>query len=459
MKSNASNLSLCRAEMRHRGGRCPPHARELYGRVIRTVNQPDRRADIDVSYAEAPASGLSFSTYLYRPVGWAIWHTASALVRDRNIGHDPVLIAPPDWSFRVRIGRFRGERRDADLVRRWLEESGFPFDTPPRRPNPRQRGVSGWFSLIFVIAVIAAGGTILYRTVFHKSNISGVVIDSYTLTPIAGATVVAGDLSVGTDRDGTFRLRDDVSAYTVTKQGYDAAQVSVTPGVDEFRVSIRPNTVHGKITSSADGSPVVGATVNAVVASRIVGTTTSNDRGEFELSDVPEGASLAVEASDFADDMTAINRRTTLEFQLRPDVLTGVVKDVQGNPIAGALVAVGERYTHTNTDGSYRLKDVGPSGTAYFKAPGFAEVDKPLTPQLHLDTSLPPITVKALYATALTASDPKLLNPLIDTIDTTELNAMVVDLKDSSGHVFYNSQVPLANDIKATDPLSIRPPW
>lgn len=334
-----------------------------------------------------------------------------------------------------------------------MEDSGFPFDMPPRRPTPGRRGISGWFSLVLVIAVIAAGATLLYQTVFQESGISGVVIDSYTLTPIADATVAASDLNVGTDRDGKFRLDHDVASYTVDKQGYDAAEISVTPGADEFHVSIRPNTVHGTITSSADSSPVVGATVNIVVGSRTVVSTTTNDDGTFELSGVPVGASLAVEADDFAGDTTAINRRTTLDFQLRPDVLTGVVKDAQGNAIAGALVAVGDSYTHTNADGSYRLEDVAQSGTAYFKAAGFAEVDKPLTPELRLDASLAPISVKALYATALTASDPKLRDPLIDTIDKTELNAMVVDLKDSTGHVFYNSQVPLANEIKATDPL------
>jgi hypothetical protein len=334
-----------------------------------------------------------------------------------------------------------------------LEDSGFPFDMPPRQPYRRYRGVSAWLSLILVIAVVAALATLLYQTVFHRAGISGVVIDSYTLTPIAGATVVAGDLSVGTDRDGKFRLGDDVASYSVKKQGYDAAEVSVTRTTDQYRVSLRPNTVHGRITSSADNSPVVGATVNVVVGSRTVGSTTTNDRGEFELTDVPDGASLAVDADDFASDTTNIDRHTTLDFQMRPDVLTGVVKDAQGKPIAGALVAVGDSYTHTTADGTYRLKDVAQGGRAYFKAPGFAEIDKPLTPELHLDASLSPITVKALYASAQTASDPKLLGPLIDTIDTTELNAMVVDLKDSSGHVFYNSRVPLANDIKATDPI------
>ncbi|HVX29248.1 MAG TPA: putative glycoside hydrolase [Nitrolancea sp.] len=334
-----------------------------------------------------------------------------------------------------------------------MEESGFPFDMPPRRPQRRQRALSGWFSLILLIAVIAAGGTLLYQTVFHKSGISGVVIDSYTLTPIAGATVIAGDLSVGTDRNGSFRLRDSVASYTVKKPGYDAATISVTPGTDQFHISIRPNTVRGTVTSKADGSAVAGATVTAMLGSRTVGSTSTDGQGAFELTDVPENASLAVEADDFAGETVSIDRRTTLDVQLRPDVLTGVVKDAQGNPIAGALVAAGSSYTHTGADGSYRLKDVAQSGTAYFKAPGFAEVDKPIAPDLHLDASLSPISVKALYATALTASDPKRLDPLIDTIDKTELNAMVVDLKDSSGHVFYNSQVPLAKDIKATDPI------
>lgn len=334
-----------------------------------------------------------------------------------------------------------------------MEESGFPFDVPSRRPAPRNRGISGWFSLLLVIAIIAAAATLLYQTVFHKSGISGIVIDSYTLTPIAGATVVAGDLRVGTDRDGRFRLGDNVAKYTVTKQGYDAAGVSVTPGVDQFRVAIRPNTVRGTVTSSADGTAVVGATVNIVTGSSTIRSTKTNEKGEFELDNVPDGASISVTSDDFAGDTTPVNRRTTLDFRLRPDVLTGTVKDAQGNPIAGALVAAGGTYTHTNADGSYRLTDVGQSNTAYFKAPGFAEVDKPLTPDLKIDASLTPISVKALYATALTASDPKLLDPLIGTIDKTELNAMVIDLKDSSGHVFYKSQVPLANEIKATDPI------
>src|SRR5690606_27174875 len=41
---------------------------------------------------------------------------------------------------------------------------------------------------------------------------------------------------------------------------------------------------------------------------------------------------------------------------------------------------------------------------------------------------------------------------LLEMVDRTELNAMVVDLKDSSGFVFYDTQVQLAHDIDAVAP-------
>jgi hypothetical protein len=139
--------------------------------------------------------------------------------------------------------------------------------------------------------------------------------------------------------------------------------------------------------------------------------------------------------------------------QVRPDVLTGVVDDVQGQPITGAVVAVGDAYTKTDADGTYRLNVSSQTGTAIFKASGYTEVSKALVPDLHLSASLTPISVKALYASAQTAGDPNSFNALVKSIDTTGANALVVDLKDSRGHVDYASQVPLAQEIGAISPI------
>lgn len=56
---------------------------------------------------------------------------------------------------------------------------------------------------------------------------------------------------------------------------------------------------------------------------------------------------------------------------------------------------------------------------------------------------LTPQTVKGLYLTAYSAGNPKKIADIIELIDHTELNAIVIDIKDYSGYVLYDSAVPL----------------
>lgn len=56
-------------------------------------------------------------------------------------------------------------------------------------------------------------------------------------------------------------------------------------------------------------------------------------------------------------------------------------------------------------------------------------------------------TVKGLYLTAYSANDPKKLDEIIGLIDRTELNAVVIDVKDYSGHILYDSNLDMVNDL------------
>ncbi|TSC84674.1 MAG: Uncharacterized protein G01um101413_58 [Parcubacteria group bacterium Gr01-1014_13] len=58
------------------------------------------------------------------------------------------------------------------------------------------------------------------------------------------------------------------------------------------------------------------------------------------------------------------------------------------------------------------------------------------------------IKVKGLYLTAYSAGNPKKVDEIISLIDKTELNAVVIDIKDYSGKVLYDSRVKLVNDLK-----------
>ena len=60
-----------------------------------------------------------------------------------------------------------------------------------------------------------------------------------------------------------------------------------------------------------------------------------------------------------------------------------------------------------------------------------------------------PSEVKALYITAYTAGNKNRREDLVKVIEDTELNAIVIDIKDASGRVFFNTDVPLVDKIGA----------
>jgi hypothetical protein len=60
-------------------------------------------------------------------------------------------------------------------------------------------------------------------------------------------------------------------------------------------------------------------------------------------------------------------------------------------------------------------------------------------------------TVKGVYLTAYSAGSSKKLGQIIDLIDRTELNAVVIDIKDYSGLVLFDTKNKLANDLKLKD--------
>lgn len=57
--------------------------------------------------------------------------------------------------------------------------------------------------------------------------------------------------------------------------------------------------------------------------------------------------------------------------------------------------------------------------------------------------------IKALYLTAYTAGNKTRRASLVEVVDNSELNALVIDIKDSEGYVFYDTSVELAEEIKA----------
>lgn len=63
----------------------------------------------------------------------------------------------------------------------------------------------------------------------------------------------------------------------------------------------------------------------------------------------------------------------------------------------------------------------------------------------------PPETIKAIYLTGWSAGSDKKINQVIDLIKNTELNSVVIDIKDYSGYVAYDIKIPDAEKYKSKE--------
>lgn len=90
------------------------------------------------------------------------------------------------------------------------------------------------------------------------------------------------------------------------------------------------------------------------------------------------------------------------------------------------------------------IKDIGVANTKSIVLEKDIEPQKPL--------ANPPQTIKAVYATNWSAGSEAKLKYLINLIKTTELNAVVIDIKDATGYLAYNTELELPKEYDAVDP-------
>lgn len=74
-------------------------------------------------------------------------------------------------------------------------------------------------------------------------------------------------------------------------------------------------------------------------------------------------------------------------------------------------------------------------------------------PILEIRQKPPQQIVKGLYLTASSANNSQKIDEIIDLIDKTELNAVVIDVKDYTGYILYDSQLPLVQQFKTQRPI------
>lgn len=124
--------------------------------------------------------------------------------------------------------------------------------------------------------------------------------------------------------------------------------------------------------------------------------------------------------------------------------LTGMVRDSRtGQPIAGAIVTSATAVVKTDSHGRFNL--VRPGLLVLARAPGYLRfsVRAPAQAAQPLDIVLMPFRPKALYLSYYGISSRTLRDAALNLINSTELNALVIDVKGDRGRIPYRSEVPL----------------
>jgi hypothetical protein len=196
------------------------------------------------------------------------------------------------------------------------------------------------------------------------------------------------------------------------------------------------------VVERGSGTPLPGVTVTAGNAS----ATTGAD-GSAAIS-APRGVALAAAATGHEAASVTVPDDGDVRMELRPNVVRGTVTQTGGKPVAGARVFVDGQtsWVRTAKDGTYSLPEVPEQATLIFKLAGYRLGQMKLTGQATADFTLQPFETRALYAPGAVFEGAGRLDALLRLIDRTEVNSMVIDVKETGGWLYYTTNLPEAKE-------------
>ncbi|MGN6032690.1 MAG: putative glycoside hydrolase [Thermomicrobiales bacterium] len=298
------------------------------------------------------------------------------------------------------------------------------------RPLP---WLSWRYSLLFLAALIGIAATTAWFAYLKPESgpqeLVFRVVDASN-APVAGAVVRVGDLEQVTDNDGVARLpgTDTTQPITVERDGFVGQQGSIDPADGSRReITLQSSTTE---PSASRDTPVTPPVTNAATA--IATPSTPEDTTLVPPIGSPAASTEGLSANEIA----------------------GKVLDTAGKPIQGARVVSGEVWSVTGADGIYRLDRAKVDDAKPLRAFASGYQDKDVEVPAagsSLDITLDEFMVKAIYLNPGITNTPAKVQALIDIANTTEINAIVIDIKEEL--VFYDTQVQLFRDAGTVNPI------
>ncbi len=277
------------------------------------------------------------------------------------------------------------------------------------------------------------------------NQVSGVVRDAETQQPLAFAQVIVGDKVFDVDGKGAFHLRGVKTGWIIAAKfpGYQSTTLTLDGAAREIAVALVPNTFTLTLTDQYTRAPIANAFVQ--IGAQNIAT---NAHGGATARRVAPNAAIRASAPGY-DAAHATASGDALALTLRPNTLAGIISDAATNqPLSGALIYLGNQIAATNAQGAYHFDNAPAKATLAVKAPGYRRAQIEISQTTRTDVKLPAFQAKGIHI-PMGLTNERVLE-LIDMINKTELNAVVIDVKSERGRLAWESQVPLAKEIGAS---------
>lgn len=309
------------------------------------------------------------------------------------------------------------------------------------RRRRRWQRVSWWYSLLLalpVVLIIIDQAVGISPVEGKKTSVKTLpaatfhIADAASRQPVAGAEVRAGMSVATSDAQGvaTLTLPGGPAVVTVNHPGYEPIYGKADESIArEQTVALRSLPANPGVSSAGPSQTTGGH---------------DTEKPSTGGGSVPERGNGTNSAANAPAPTSVTGTEVAVSGQL-----TGTVRSEDGKPIKGAMVSVGRITVKTKGDGTFKLSGAPDKGTLVVSASGYADKSVALPVEGAINVTLLRRQIEAVYLTGPNAGDPAVVDRLIKLADDTEINAMVVDIKEN--YVWYDTGVKFFQDAGAVN--------
>lgn len=280
--------------------------------------------------------------------------------------------------------------------------------------------------------------------------LTGTVVEAGTARPISGALVSVGDATSLSDANGRYELRyvEPGTGIAVSSPAHRPSSSLAYTGQATQELILDPWEVALTVLDGATGEPLPQARITSPRSS-----TFTDAQGRASLSVLP-GTLVTVTAEAYRTATLVYEGQELLDVSLHRTLTVELRDKETGDPVSNALLQVfsGEpepTLLRTDSEGRVELEDASAALTVTIKAPGYRRVSVPVTQTAEMRIDLEPFQVRGVRAPFGLLAVPDRMEALLSLVESSELNAIVLDVKSDGASIAWPSALPLAQEAGA----------